>query len=46
MCVKYMDAQGYAPDLYVSGSTWTDLYNSLCAIEDAIEFAATCGKDY
>lgn len=42
--VKFMDSYGSAADLYVSGTTWKDLHNSLCAIEDAIAFTILAGN--
>ncbi len=45
MAVKFMDTYGNASPLYVSGSTWKDLYNSLCAIEDAIEFIIVAPRE-
>ena len=39
-----MDTYGAAADLYVSGSTWKDLYDSLCAIENAIAFIIVAGN--
>ena len=38
LSVKFTDTDGIAEPLYVSGSTWRDLYDSLCAIEDAYDF--------
>ena len=43
--VMYVDAMGVAEPLYVSATTWTDLYLSLCAIEDAVSFNVVCGRE-
>lgn len=43
--VKFIDTYGKAEPLYVSGTTWKDLYMSLCAIEDAISFTIVAGMD-
>ena len=43
--VKFMDASGYANDLYVGGRTWNDFYVNLCTIEDAIAFTIECGRE-
>ena len=41
---KFMDTYGAAEPLYVSGTTWKDVYLSLCAIEDAVEFTVIAGR--
>ena len=44
-CFKFIDARGTAAPLYVSGTSWHDLYLSLCAIEDAVSFTIEAGRD-
>lgn len=43
MTVKFIDTSGKAEPLYVSGTTYRDLYMSLCAIEEAISFTTVAG---
>lgn len=43
--MKFMAADGSASPLYVSGSTLRDLYDSMCAIEDAISFTIEAGRE-
>ena len=42
---KFMDDAGRAAPLYVSGTTWKDVYMSLCAIEDAVAFTIEAGME-
>ena len=45
LSVEFRDVDGIAEPLYVSGSTWRDLYDSLCAIEDAYDFYITLARE-